>query len=94
MENCIFCKIAKGEIKAKIVYEDEKFIAFRDANPQAPDHILIIPKKHIKNLHHITDDDSKISHEILKMAKEIAKEIKDKNNLLNDLAFGELRLSK
>lgn len=51
MENCIFCKIIKGEIEAKKVYEDEKFIAFRDVTPQAPVHIVIIPKEHIPKLY-------------------------------------------
>ncbi|MEW6042566.1 MAG: HIT domain-containing protein, partial [Elusimicrobiota bacterium] len=48
-ETCIFCKIINKEIKAEIIFEDEKLIAFRDINPQAPVHIIIIPKKHIVN---------------------------------------------
>lgn len=47
MENCLFCKIAAGDIPSSKVYEDEKILAFRDINPQAPVHILVIPKEHI-----------------------------------------------
>ena len=50
MEDCIFCKIVKGEIPSDIVYEDEEIIAFKDINPAAPIHILVIPKKHIPSL--------------------------------------------
>lgn len=49
-EDCIFCKIATGEIQSDIVFEDEELVAFRDVNPQAPIHILIIPKRHFDNL--------------------------------------------
>jgi len=48
--NCVFCKIVKGEIKAKVVFENEGAIAFYDINPQAPIHVLIIPKRHYENL--------------------------------------------
>lgn len=50
MEDCIFCKIAAGEIPAKVVYEDDDILAFEDANPQTPVHTLIIPKQHYENL--------------------------------------------
>ena len=50
MPDCIFCKIAKHEIQSDIVFEDDKVIAFRDLNPQAPVHILVIPKQHFDNL--------------------------------------------
>jgi len=50
MPDCIFCKIASGEISSDIVFEDDKLIAFRDLNPQAPVHILIIPKQHFDNI--------------------------------------------
>ena len=50
MSDCIFCKIANGEIKSAIVFEDDKIIAFRDLNPQAPVHILIITKQHFDNI--------------------------------------------
>lgn len=50
MEDCIFCKIIKKEIPSQIVYEDDNILAFKDINPQAPVHILVIPKKHIESL--------------------------------------------
>ena len=55
-ENCIFCKIIKGEIPSKKVYEDEEFLAFHDINPAATIHILVIPKVHIPNLQEVTDE--------------------------------------
>lgn len=50
MDNCIFCKIAKGDIKSEIIYEDDGVLAFLDAQPRAPGHILVIPKKHAETL--------------------------------------------
>ena len=50
MEGCIFCKIIKGEIPSTKVYEDEEILAFKDINPVAPIHILVIPKKHIESV--------------------------------------------
>lgn len=53
--NCIFCKMAKGEITPDVVYEDETVLAFRDLNPQAPTHVLVIPREHIETLNDVTD---------------------------------------
>lgn len=50
MDDCLFCKIVRGELHAEVVYEDERALAFKDINPQAPVHVLIIPKKHIVGL--------------------------------------------
>ncbi len=58
MEDCIFCKIIKKEIPSEIVYEDERVIAFKDVNPAAPIHILVVPKKHIVNLLEVSKEDS------------------------------------
>ena len=55
MEDCIFCKIIKGEIPSSKVYEDEDIIAFKDIQPEAPIHILLVPKKHIKSLNEIEE---------------------------------------
>jgi histidine triad (HIT) family protein len=74
MEECIFCKIIKKEIPASIVYEDEKMIAFSDINPQAPIHILLIPKEHFPSLNEIPDDKKDILSHLLYKAKEIARE--------------------
>lgn len=57
MQDCLFCKIVKREIPAEIVYEDEQVLAFNDINPQAPTHILIIPKQHIATLNDIEERD-------------------------------------
>lgn len=53
--DCIFCRISRGEIAAKILFSDDDVVAFRDANPQAPEHILVIPRRHVANL---TDADA------------------------------------
>ena len=65
-ENCIFCKIIKGEIPSNKVYEDEEILAFKDINPAAPIHILIIPKTHIESLTKMQDGDEKIISKIYK----------------------------
>ena len=62
MEDCIFCKIVKGEIPSFKVYEDEKVFAFEDINPISPGHTLIIPKKHAQDLWEISDDDLSAVH--------------------------------
>ena len=56
--DCLFCKIRDGQVPAKIVHEDERCIAFRDINPQAPLHALVVPRKHIPTLLDLTPDDS------------------------------------
>lgn len=60
MMDCIFCKIANKEIPAKFVYEDEMVMAFHDISPEAPVHILVIPKKHIASLLEVTNEDSQL----------------------------------
>lgn len=57
MDNCIFCKIINKEIPSDIVYEDDKILAFNDVNPQAPVHLLFIPKKHIKSIDQLEEKD-------------------------------------
>lgn len=61
MSDCIFCKIANGEIPSTIVYEDEYVTAFKDLNPQAPIHILVVPKKHYDNVLEVEENDNIIS---------------------------------
>ncbi len=73
MENCIFCKIIKGEIPSCIVYEDEEIIAFKDIHPKAPVHILVIPKKHINCINDIEPEDEKIIGKIYSVIKQLAK---------------------
>jgi histidine triad (HIT) family protein len=70
--NCLFCKILAGEIPADIVYESDTAIAFRDINPQAPTHVLIIPRKHIARINDIGEDDQSIVGSLYSAAREIA----------------------
>jgi histidine triad (HIT) family protein len=73
MEDCVFCKIIKGEIPTEFVYQDEDFVAFRDIKPAAPVHILIIPKKHLSSLNETEEGDEELLGKALLVAKEIAK---------------------
>lgn len=76
MSDCIFCKIANGEIKSQLVYEDETVAAFRDLNPQAPEHILIVPKKHVAKIIDFTKEDKNlVAHIFVDVVPEIAKKI-------------------
>ncbi|MBU5483525.1 histidine triad nucleotide-binding protein [Clostridium sp. MSJ-11] len=75
MDNCIFCKIIKGEIPCKKVYEDELILAFEDINPEAPVHVLIIPKKHIDSLDSLEEEDKDILSHIFIKAKDLAREL-------------------
>ncbi len=72
MDNCLFCKIAAGEIPSDKVYEDEKVLAFRDIAPQAPVHILVIPKEHIPSAGAITAENSALAAACLEAAAKIA----------------------
>ena len=71
--DCIFCKIASGEIPSDIVHEDEELIAFRDIHPQAPVHLLIIPRKHIPTLVHTSEADVPLMGHMVNIANELAK---------------------
>lgn len=73
MENCIFCKIVNKEIPANIAYEDENLLAFYDINPQAPFHLLLIPKMHIEDI--LSLENKELAGEILLKIKEITKDI-------------------
>ena len=75
MEECIFCKIARHEIPAQIVYEDDEVVAFKDLNPVAPVHILVIPKKHIPTVTSISDEDLPLVGRIMSAVKELAQEM-------------------
>lgn len=76
MSDCIFCKIINKELPSSIIYEDERFITFKDIAPKAPLHILIIPKEHIKSINEIGPKDKDLIGEMLLLAKETAKEQK------------------
>ena len=72
--NCIFCKIIEKKIPSKIVYEDDTVAAFEDVNPQAPVHMLIVPKKHITEIHSMTGNDKELVGHLFLTAKKIAEE--------------------
>jgi len=79
-DNCLFCKISKGEIPSSKVYEDDKVFAFKDINPQAPQHIVIIPKKHISGLDNVSEEDKEILGHIQFAASKIAKSLPEFKN--------------
>jgi len=74
MDDCLFCKIITGDIPADKVFENEKILAFRDINPAAPIHILIIPKIHIPTLNDLELDQTEIMGELVRTASELAKQ--------------------
>jgi histidine triad (HIT) family protein len=71
--SCLFCKIVAGNLPAKLVHEDDDLIAFDDIQPQAPLHVLIIPKRHIPTLNDLTSSDVALAGTMVKLAAEIAK---------------------
>ena len=74
MEDCIFCKIASGELDTDLVYEDERVAAFADQNPQAPVHLLLIPKKHIPSMCKLEEKDYELVGHIYRTANQLAEE--------------------
>ncbi len=72
--NCLFCKVAAKQIPSKIVYEDPDLFAFEDINPQAPTHILICPRKHLKSLAHAAPEDQAILGKLQLVAAQLARE--------------------
>ena len=73
MSECIFCKIANGQIESEKVYEDDSFVGFRDIRPQAPTHVVIIPKRHIATVNDVTESDSQTFSGLLSACQKIAK---------------------
>ncbi len=74
MDDCIFCKIIKREIPSSIVYEDSEIIAFRDVNPQAPVHILVIPKRHIESLIDLKEEDELLVGKIYTVINKVVRQ--------------------
>jgi histidine triad (HIT) family protein len=72
MKDCIFCRIIAGESPARIVFHDEQVTAFRDLNPAAPAHILIVPNKHIVSVNQLTDEDESLMGHLFTTAKRLA----------------------
>ena len=71
MGDCLFCRIAAGELAAKVVAQDQRFVAFRDVNPQAPTHILVIPRAHVATLDDVKD--SGLLGDLLAYARDVAR---------------------
>lgn len=74
MDSCLFCKIVAGEIPSEKVFEDESAYAFRDINPQAPTHVLVIPKKHIASLAEAGEGDEELLGHVLHVAARVARD--------------------
>jgi histidine triad (HIT) family protein len=74
MNDCLFCKLIAREVPGSIVYEDERVLAFNDINPQAPTHVLIVPKRHVASLGDLTAEDDQMVGELVRRAAAIAKE--------------------
>ncbi|MBW6408509.1 histidine triad nucleotide-binding protein [Clostridium weizhouense] len=75
MGDCIFCKIIKGDIPSKKIYEDEFVYAFYDINPEAPTHFLVIPKEHIESVNMLNEKNINVISHIFKTIKKLAKEL-------------------
>ena len=71
--DCIFCQIVAGKVPGEIIYQDEEVIAFPDISPQAPTHLLIIPKRHIPSLTHLSEAESSLIGQMVNIAKQLAK---------------------
>jgi histidine triad (HIT) family protein len=74
MENCIFCRIVRGEIPSPRVWEDEHLIAIRDINPASPTHILVIPREHVESVAHLDDSHRELAGRLLLAARDIARQ--------------------
>jgi len=74
MTDCIFCKIVAGGIPADIIYEDEDVLVFRDLNPQAPTHVLVIPRRHISTLNDLQPEDAELAGKMSLAAKTVARQ--------------------
>ena len=73
--DCLFCQIIRKERSAEFIFEDESLVVFKDAYPQAPVHLLIVPRKHIRSVNDLTDEDRKIISEMIFRARGIAREV-------------------
>ncbi|KXS50528.1 MAG: Hit-like protein involved in cell-cycle regulation [Halanaerobium sp. 4-GBenrich] len=76
LKDCLFCKIAAGEMDTDFVYEDEKVVVFEDINPQAPVHLLIVPKRHISDLNSLKPEDGDLIGHVYQIAKKMAAKFK------------------
>ena len=72
---CLFCRIVAGEIPSNLVYEDDMVIAFRDINPRAPTHVLVIPRRHVPDVDHLTDADGELLARLFGAVRAVAAEV-------------------
>lgn len=72
-QDCLFCNIAHGKTDTEFLYEDDKLVVFRDIKPHAPVHLLLVPKRHIRSVNDLTDDDRSILGDLFMAAREMAK---------------------
>ena len=75
MDDCVFCKIVRGEIPAAVLHDDESCLAFRDINPAAPQHVIIIPKEHIATLNDLSETTASIVGHIFRVAGKLATDL-------------------
>lgn len=87
--NCVFCKIAGGEIPAKTLFEDEKIMAFYDAEPQAPVHFLVIPKQHISGMDQLTEENAALVGHIYAVIARLAAELELEHGFRVVCNYGE-----
>jgi histidine triad (HIT) family protein len=73
-EDCLFCRIVNRELPSEFLYEDDVFVVFKDINPAAPVHLLLVPKKHIRSINGLVEDEEKIVSGLFMLAKDMAKE--------------------
>ncbi|WP_068457470.1 histidine triad nucleotide-binding protein [Aedoeadaptatus pacaensis] len=85
--DCLFCKIIEGEIPSQCLYEDDKIYVFKDIDPQAPVHFLVIPKKHIDSLDTMDDEDGELIGYVFEKIRDLAKEqgLKDGYRVVNNI---------
>jgi histidine triad (HIT) family protein len=73
MSDCIFCRIASGEIPASVVFQDDQFVAFHDLNPQAPSHVLVIPRRHVATTNELTEADDGLMGALIRRGTLVAR---------------------
>jgi len=75
MQDCVFCKIAQGELSTTVLYEDDDLIAFPDLDPKAPQHVLIIPKRHVSTLNDVAEEDAILLGRLMLTARQLAQQL-------------------
>lgn len=89
MDDCIFCKLANGEIPTEMVYQDDRIACFKDASPQAPVHVLMVPKRHIASLDDLTPEDEELMGYMMMKIKDIASSLGLENGYRAVINCGE-----